>query len=465
MWPTRGTSTRQMVEACGEACQFVAAAHRYACVKVARAEFVGGRLESLKRHHQPPRHEHHRQQRDQHACHAEADQQQHCGVDQRDDPLRPREFVKKFISFCEVNDAGVIACYYITGRNFRLSTPHLSFPMNSPAIASLPSRRLWLLLLLICLGSAAAVAWHFSHTNVTPLMDLTPLYYGAQAWLHSGNAYDLSLTTPPEIRNLFVIVAGSGYPFPAILLVLPLSLLPVNVAAALWLAGFVAAVIVALWLNRAPPWLILYFPLIEAFVLHQYMLLLFVVSLVALWAYKQERPWLLALCCALMLTKPTFSAVPALALAVLARNWRQQAAMMALVWGGATLLDPGWPLEYLASLRTYIAMAAQGPDVLWPVILLVPLLFALGDPLSAAVVTQVALTPFTSIYNTALLPLSHVSDRRSLLITLCALIYSPLSIIADRPIAVAVSFVLPVVALSLLRRFSPGDVALGAKVV
>src|SRR3712207_3905293 len=45
---------------------------------------------------------------------------------------------------------------------------------------------------------ALAMVWRAMQSYPTGVFDLYPLYYGAKAWFHSGNAYDIVPVAPPE---------------------------------------------------------------------------------------------------------------------------------------------------------------------------------------------------------------------------------------------------------------------------
>jgi hypothetical protein len=306
--------------------------------------------------------------------------------------------------------------------------------------------------ILVALVCACAISiWRAEQNYAYPLGDLSPLYYGAQAWLQSGNAYQPESVVPPEYAASYLYRIGNGYPLPAILLVLPLSFLSPTQAATTWLALSTFGMVLALMLSRAPLWTLLYVPFWEAFWLQQYVLLVLIAQIVAIWAYRERRPWLLALCCAIMLTKPT-SAFIAVVLLLLARNWRQQAIMVGMLWGGSVLLDPNWLGEWWQALQNYAEQGRQGS--VWPLALLLLPLLLWRDYVSAAALAQLSLLPFAAVYDAAALPLNYLNDRRSWLLILASFAYIPLAVVFDRQIGIAIALILPVVVLSFLRRQS-----------
>lgn len=319
----------------------------------------------------------------------------------------------------------------------------------APNAPPLPGRT-WSFLVVAAVCTSAVIIWRWSQTYALPLVDLSPLYYGAQAWLRTGNAYDLRAVIPPEYATDSMFTIGNGYPLPAVLLLLPLSFLPAQLAATVWLALITFSLLLGLHLNRAPWWFLLYVPLFEAFWLQQYMLLMVVVQLFALWAYRERRHWVLACCCTLLLTKPT-GGILAVTLALLARNWRQQLLVITLVWGGTTLLDPNWPLEWLQALQVYQVVARK--EWLWPLLILVLPLLWWRDYINAAVLAQVSLVPLAAVYDASSLPLGLMHDRRSWVLSLCSFAYGPIATMAGRPIGIGVALVIPMVALSFVHHY------------
>src|SRR5438552_14892528 len=98
----------------------------------------------------------------------------------------------------------------------------------------------------------------------TGIFDLYPLYYGARAWLTTGSAYNLKAVAPAADAGLPLLELGNAYPFPAVLLVVPLCFFPPAVAGVLW-SGLVAlALVLTAALTKRAWWLLLYLPLVEA---------------------------------------------------------------------------------------------------------------------------------------------------------------------------------------------------------
>lgn len=342
-------------------------------------------------------------------------------------------------------------------RRWRIASP--GHTGRAPRVApDALSHALWL-------GLAAALTvlvmfWRAGQDLPTGLWDSYPLYYGAKAWLQ-GDAYALERVAPLADRAYSVYRYGNPYPLPAVLLFVPLTLLAPKAAAVVWLGGLTAGLVLALRLNRFHPAFLLYWPVLNGLRLEQYTLLIVVLQLLALWAYRRERHWVLAACCAVILTKPNHGLLFVVALLALAsfraaapwRLWWRQALALAVVWGGATLLDPRWVTSWLAALADYRALTGHQPFYWGLALLAVPLLLV-RDYLGGAIVLQFALLPWpvpVGTYPASALPLSVLDDRRSAWLTPLSFLW-PGAYLAFGPFwAAALTLFLPVVALALLR--------------
>lgn len=338
---------------------------------------------------------------------------------------------------------------------------------------TLPRWWFWLAFVVIVSG---AVAWRSSKNY--PIYDVYPIYFGAQAWMATGSAYDLdaavdpqALYSPPDQAgnptNPYAQMHryGNAYPFPVVAWLLPLSLLPARAFSIVWLAGLVGGMLLALRWTRAPLWFIGYWAVLEGLRLEQFASVVLIAQIVAVYVFRERRDerwaaFVLALCCAVMLLKPTQGAVLALALLVAGQSWRHwQAALLAfaLVWGLPTLLDPGWPLEWLAASRDYRTVSLQ--YIPWLLLLaLIPLIRS-RDWVTGAVVAQFALAPYTWFYTAASLPVGLLKERRLPLliiaslptIYIAALLIGPLSKAQAEIAAITLTMLLPAVALSVAR--------------
>jgi hypothetical protein len=331
----------------------------------------------------------------------------------------------------------------------------------------------WLALALIVSG---AVAWRASKPY--PIYDIYPVYFGAQAWMQTGSAYDLDAavdplalysptdamgnpTNPYDQMHRY----GNAYPFPAVAWLLPLSLLPVRAFSIIWLAGLVAGLLLALRWARAPIWFIAYWAVLVGLRLEQFAIVVLIAQIIAVYVYRERRAerwaaFVLALCCAVMLLKPTQGAVLALALLVASRSWRHWRATLlafALVWGLPTLLDPNWLLEWLAASRAYRNVSLQ--YIPWFLLLaLIPVAWS-RDWVTGAAIAQFAISPYTWFYTAASLPVGLLWDRRLPLliiaslptIYLAALLLDPLSKAQAEIAAITLTMLLPAVGLSVAR--------------
>jgi hypothetical protein len=289
-------------------------------------------------------------------------------------------------------------------------------------------------------------------TYPTGVFDLYPLYYGARAWLHGGDAYALAAVAPVADHTYTLYRIGNIYPLPAVLAVLPLSFLPPKVAAMVWIGGLTLALLLALRLLGGGYWLLAYWPLVDGLRLEQYTIFVLVWQLLALWAYRQRRPWLLAVCCAVILTKPNQGLVFALALALLARNWRQQLIVNAALWGGSLLLDPRWFFEWLPTLYRHHELTRQ--PVYWALALFAIPLLLLRDYIGGAVVLQFLLLPFPlpSAYAASTVPLGVLDDHRGVWLVPLGAAWLFLDLVVGPAWATALALILPMVVLSVLRR-------------
>lgn len=315
-------------------------------------------------------------------------------------------------------------------------------------------------IVMSCVLVVAAMVWRWTRDYPLPLFDLYPLYYGGKAWLQTGNGYDLAPVTPLFHQRFTVFKVGNGYPLPAMLLTLPLTLLPPQIAATVWIGGLLAALLVLLRLHRAPFWLLLYVPVLEALRIEQYTMFILVLQLLALLALRQQRTTLLAVCCALILTKPTHGAVFVVFLMLMAQPRRQFftafAVAMGIVWGGTTLLDPGWVGEWLGAVRVYAHMAAH-PTLWWLVPLALPLLYS-RQYLSAALVVQLSIFPHPGVYAACALPLGVLHDQRSRWLSVISFLWPAVAVGVSKSSATAVILVVPLVVLALLQqRFPPRE--------
>jgi hypothetical protein len=295
------------------------------------------------------------------------------------------------------------------------------------------------------------MAWRARQSYATGVFDFYPLYYGAKAWLLNGNAYNLRPVVPAADQASSLFRIGNAYPLPAVLLALPFSFLSPTIAGMLWIGLLTAGLLLALRLADLSPWWAFSLPVLDGIRLEQYTILVVVMQIVAVWAWRTRRPWVLALCCALILTKPNQGLFFVAIIVLLARNWRHMLVVQAIFWGGALLLDPNWIGEWLPTLEQYRSVS-QWP-ILWGLALAAIPLLLLRDWLGAAIALQFLILPYptSSAYAATAVPLTVLDQRRSHWLNAFSyswLIFLPLF---GGAWAVALSVILPTVAAAILR--------------
>lgn len=206
-------------------------------------------------------------------------------------------------------------------------------------------------------------------------------------------------------------------------------------------------------ISGLPLWWGFALPLVDGIRLEQYTVLIIIAQILALWVQRERRPWLLACCCAIILTKPNQGLFFVLVLVLLARNWRQQFVVDALLWGGSLLLDPHWVGEWLPTLERYRQITHQ--PILWGLALFaIPLLF-MRQWLAAATVAQFLVLPFptASIYAAGAVPLTALDDPRSKWLTPLSYAWIFPALFFGPSWATALTILLPTVLLAALRRY------------
>jgi len=299
----------------------------------------------------------------------------------------------------------------------------------------------------------AMIVWRAAVHYATGVFDFYPLYYGGQAWLATGNAYALDAIIPPDQRNFQLYQIGNVYPFPAVLVALPFSLLPAQLAGVIWVGLLSVGLVLARRLHDWPLWYLLYLPILEGLRIEQFTMFAVLFQILALWAWRERRPWLLALCCVLSLTKPNHSFFLALALIVLAGNWRHFLALAAPFFGASFVLYPSWVFDWLPRLENSHAVLDQ--PFLWSLALFAIPLFLLGDIIGGALMLQFAILPYPGIYSSASLPLGVIGDRRSRWLIVVAPLWAILGVFFGMSWATLWSIVLPIFVLAFVRHGRP----------
>lgn len=295
----------------------------------------------------------------------------------------------------------------------------------------------------------AAIIWRAFQRYPTGVFDFYPLYYGAKAWLHNGNAYDLAPVVPASHHGYQLYEIGNIYPLPGAFLALPFSVFPPVVAGTLWMGIMTAGILIALRLNGWPLWFAATLPILEAVRIEQHTAVILLLQLLAIWAYRTGRLWTVALCCTLILTKPNQGLLFAVLLCLLSRSWRQFAVLTLGLWGGSFLLDPNWVAELWPQLVNQREMLQQ--PIFWPLAFLALPLFFTRNLISGVAVLQFAILPYAGIYAASAVPLGILDDRRSRWVCLLGVLWMFPAILLGQSWGLAIFVMLPVVALSALR--------------
>ena len=211
-------------------------------------------------------------------------------------------------------------------------------------------------------------------------------------------------------------IAGNAYPLPALLLVTPLSLLPLSIAGVIWM--IFGLVMIGLLPMIHKNWqahiilLMLFMPLHYAVKLQQATLIWVGFAIVLIIAL-QRKWWILAgFCMAILPAKPQTGLIFAIAAGIWAlQHYRPLIGWASLwsvvIWGGSFLVQPNWVVEWWAALKLY-----QGYVVFISILplALVMLVSSYRLPWYAiAAVLQVICFPVNHLYSTLPLLIAWMS--------------------------------------------------------
>jgi hypothetical protein len=317
---------------------------------------------------------------------------------------------------------------------------------KDPTLAKKRQSRIVFFIGLIICGILAGI-WGVAQYD--SLVDLYPLYYGGIAWRQLGNAYSLKPVVPESTYDDPILAIGNAYPLPAVLILLPLTYLPPKIASIVWIILLTMGILIALRICHVPYYFLLYLPILDGINLQQYAILVAALQFIALWAYEQHHDWILAICCTLILTKPSQGLIFVLALVLLTRKWRHFFIASAIVWGGSLLLDPKWFGEWLATLPKYLASSHTVAP--WNIIILAMPLLLIKDYISTALVAQLAFFPHQTTYTSVGMPIGVIHDRRSKWLIPLSYFWPLPAYYLGKIWGTALCFALPVVILSILR--------------
>jgi hypothetical protein len=247
--------------------------------------------------------------------------------------------------------------------------------------------------------------------------DYYPLHWSAERLLAGESPYGVEATRQLSETWLAGYRAGGvAYPLPALLLVVPLTILPFSVAALLW--TLIGALIALTCLNLTDlteksqavivlPFLFL--PFFRGAYLGQATLLWFGLSVLLVLGIKHRYTALVGICIVLLMLKPQSGLI--FALAGLVWSWRVD--RRALLWAGSVsillggiswYMQPTWFWDWLAQVKTYTDVVHPTGILPWG-LLLIPACWHLPWWARVAVL-QVILFPIVEVYS--LLPLLFV---------------------------------------------------------
>jgi hypothetical protein len=192
-------------------------------------------------------------------------------------------------------------------------------------------------------------------------IDYLPLIWSARLELAGKSSYG------PEMQALFqqyydnpdLVRGGFAYPLPAFWLGIPFAFLPDAIAKAIWCAVSLISVGLGLYLLKMPKAFFLFVPVLWGMSELQNSVILIGLSMIAIWAARQERWWLLAWLVVLVGgSKPqaTLLCSGFLVFTLLqARQWKPLMVASLVLVGIPFLFEPNWPFAWLEAARRYNA--------------------------------------------------------------------------------------------------------------
>lgn len=279
--------------------------------------------------------------------------------------------------------------------------------MTSPA-ASRPRPAPWELALLVALPALWLITLYAQSPRAP---DFFPLYFAAGRVLAGESPYGAQATAALAQRwDAPFAAAGVAYPLPLILLVTPLTALPLVAAAIVWVAlGAAMAAGVAdlpAWRGSAMAALLplSFLPLQRSLVMGQATLIWFGLAALLLRSARRGDTWPWAICMALLVLKPQNGLIFALYGAYLA--WRERRAVLLIaagvglaLAGVSFLIQPGWLAAWRGQLAAYQAIVE--PQTLLPWGLAVVAACWRAPAWARLAILQVALFPLSDLYSGA----------------------------------------------------------------
>ena len=248
-------------------------------------------------------------------------------------------------------------------------------------------------------------------------VDFEPLYFAAQRVFEGLSPYGADATNALAAQwPAQFAAAGIAYPLPIILLVAPLTWLPLSLAMALWIST--GTVMAYRGIRLAPLWPyiillpLLFLPLHRNIMLGQATLVWFGLAVMLILAMKAPQPWLVGATCALLVLKPQNGLLFALAGLAWGFRYDRRAMWWFAGCGGSLglvslLLQPEWPYAWLQQVQVY-SNVVQPPSLL-PWGLLVVLACWRLPWWATVAAAQVVLFPLSDVYSTLPLLLCWVA--------------------------------------------------------
>lgn len=250
------------------------------------------------------------------------------------------------------------------------------------------NRRLYWLLMPIALGLMLAVA--FIPWPVQPYQDFQVLYHadmgllrGIPLYDHAGQVNMIAKMAGVSTEQVWVL----PFPYPpwVALSTLFLALVPIEIAARLWMELNLVMLISTVWL-MTEGWVLwrrlisfvialLFIPALGALMVGQYVFPALLGAALLAWSLQHDRPALIALSAALLTFKPHIGGLVILAALVYLWTRRDSYGRRAIWWIALTgftlfafgfLADRAWPLNYLHSLFGFKGASACRQCISFP---------------------------------------------------------------------------------------------------
>ncbi len=248
-------------------------------------------------------------------------------------------------------------------------------------------------------------------------VDFVPLYLAGERILSGLSPYGADATADLMRQwHAPFAAAGNAYPLPMLILILPLTLLPLMAATLLWTTAGALGTGASVGLARRPATLLvlpfLFLPFHRAVVMGQATLLWMALAVGLVYAINKKHGPMVGIVCALLLLKPQNGAILALGGLVYAIREHPSAlwwfAGTGTALGGVSwALQPQWVSAWLDQVRLYQAVVQ--PPALLPVGVLVVLACWRLPWWGLLAAAQVVCFPLTDLYSVLPLLLCWVS--------------------------------------------------------